>query len=113
MVPKRQTTILTIPGTFDVPLPPLNSAWSVHPVARYLFWEKVRENPIEVGTLYENKGFDGGVQAFKTPFSRPGGGAWDHHPSYVCVKNASRAGEVPFCTVKFEAKLHWHHLFNS
>lgn len=62
--PKKPWTVLTNPGTDDIPLPPLEISWPQHPVARDHFWENVRKMPVEVEALAEDGSSAGGGGGF-------------------------------------------------
>lgn len=46
--------------------PPAETTWFVHLVVKDLFWEKVRQVPVEAEVPFENRGSDRGVQHLQT-----------------------------------------------
>lgn len=68
MAPKKPITVLTLPGTSDIPLPPPETSWPMHPVVKAYFLENVRQVPVEAEVPYENRSSYGGFIKSKRYF---------------------------------------------
>lgn len=104
MATKKPWVVLTLLGTDDVPLPPLDVTWTRHQVVQDYFWEKVRQAPIDAEVTFECRGSDGGVQNFQTLFRDNNEGHRISLPPKCVIRMRVERSELPFKMVRFDQR---------
>lgn len=111
--PTSSRTVLTLLGTNDVPFPPAEIGWPLHPFVRDNFWERVGQHPVEAGVPFEDRDSAGGAQNFQTLFrDHPEGHGVTIPPRSILRMRVERF-ELPFSLMRFESKARCHDILNA
>lgn len=111
--PTSSHTVLTLPGTNDVPFPPAEISWPLYPFVKDNFWERVRQAPVEAEVPFESRGSAGVVQSFQTLYRDHSEGHGVTIPPRSVLRMRMERSELPFSLMRFESKARRHYLFKT